>query len=263
MIFDTHAHYDDEAFNEDREEVLLKMQGMGVGTIVDIGESMESSHRALELAKAYDFMYCAVGVHPSKVENLTEADMEWIEETVKNEKKAVAIGEIGLDYHWPEPSLELQKKWFERQLRIAIDTNTPVVIHSRNAAKDTMDMIRAAHEAAISEGKELSGVMHCYSYSAEQAKEYVSMGFYLGIGGVLTYKNEKKLMKVVKAVPMENLVLETDCPYLTPEPHRGERNISWYLPEVIKKIAEFREMDTTEVEKKTEENARRLYKFEK
>ncbi len=188
MIFDTHSHYDDEAFDEDREALLYNMRTSGVERIVNVGADIVSSRTALALAERYDFMYCALGVHPSETGSLTEADMDWIREHA-NHKKVVAIGEFGLDYHWPEPDAATQKKWFYRQIELAKEVQLPIIIHSREAAAETM--------AVLTETKayECGGVIHCYSYSPEMAKEYVKMGFYIGIGGVVTFKNAKKLKK--------------------------------------------------------------------
>lgn len=252
MIFDTHAHYDDAAFDEDRENLLLSMEANGVGRIVNIGASMESSRATLDMISKYSFLYGAIGVHPSETAELTEEDMQWLKIHSQNEK-IVAIGEIGLDYHWPEPTPELQKKWFVRQIHLAREVALPMVIHSRDAAKDTLDILRAEH------AEEIGGVIHCYSYSKEPAKDYLDMNFYFGIGGVVTFKNARKLVETVEFVPMERIVLETDCPYLAPEPNRGKRNSSLNLSYVVEKIAEIKALAPEDVIKRTEENARNLY----
>ncbi|MBR1743462.1 MAG: TatD family hydrolase [Lachnospiraceae bacterium] len=252
MIIDTHAHYDDEAFLEDRETVFKEIKANGVGLVVNIGSTLASAKESVELAKQYDFIYAAVGVHPSEIEELTEEDMGWLFEASK-ENKVVAIGEIGLDYHYDEPDRELQKKWFIRQLKVAKETGLPVCIHSRDAAQDTLDIMKEWHSEGI------SGVIHCYSYGWEHAKVYLEMGFFLGIGGVVTFKNGKKLKEVVKNAPMESIVLETDAPYLAPTPYRGKRNHSGYLPLVAEAIAEIKGISKEEVIRMTEENAGRLY----
>lgn len=254
MIFDTHAHYDDEVFDEDREELFKKIQKEGVGIVVNIGASMESTKRSIELSEKYDFIYAAIGVHPSETADLTEEDMQWLARASALDK-VVAIGEIGLDYHYDEPPRELQKKWFIRQLDLAKEVQLPVCIHSREAAQDTLDIMQAAH------GEEIGGVIHCYSYGWDMAKIYLDMGFYLGIGGVVTFKNGKKLKDVVEKAPMERLVLETDAPYLSPEPYRGQRNSSDYLTYVASQIAELKGMTPEEVIRITEENAKKMYRI--
>ena len=255
MIFDTHVHYDDEAYDEDREDFLMHLAGKGVGTVVNVGASINTAKEAEALSRKYDFIYAAVGVHPSETAGLTEEDMEWLKKASAYDK-VVAIGEIGLDYHYDEPSKELQKKWFIRQLEIARETGLPVCIHSRDAAQDTLDIMKEEH------AEEIGGVIHCYSYSWEMAKIYLEMGFYLGVGGIVTFKNSKKLKEVVQKAPMERLVLETDAPYLSPEPYRGQRNSSDKLIYVADQIAELKHMTGEEVIQRTEENARRMYRIE-
>ena len=201
-IVDTHAHYDDEAFDGDRKELLSGLRSHGIGTVVNIGASMASCRTTLALAAEYPFIYAAVGVHPNETGELSEGDMDWLKAAAK-EKKTVAIGEIGLDYYWDEPDREIQKKWFVRQLELAKETGLPVVIHSRDAAKDTLDIMKSEHHG------ETGGVIHCFSYGVEIAKEYLDMGYYLGIGGVLTFKNAKKLKEVAEYAPLSRLVLET------------------------------------------------------
>ena len=252
MIFDTHSHYDDEAFDEDREALLYNMRTSGVERIVNVGADIVSSRTALALAERYDFMYCALGMHPSETGSLTEADMDWIREHA-NHKKVVAIGEFGLDYHWPEPDAATQKKWFYRQIELAKEVQLPIIIHSREAAAETM--------AVLTETKayECGGVIHCYSYSPEMAKEYVKMGFYIGIGGVVTFKNAKKLKKTVEELSLGDIVLETDCPYLAPEPMRGKRNDSSLLVHVAEKIAQLKRVSVDEVIDVTTKKAKKLY----
>lgn len=252
MIFETHAHYDDEAFIEDREELLLSMRDNGIGAIVNVGASLTSTKNTLELIKQYDFVYGAAGVHPSEVEELNEDNFEWLRK-VSQEEKIVAIGEIGLDYHWEEPEREIQKYWFERQLDLARELKKPVIIHSRDAASDTMDIMTQKH------AEEIGGVIHCYSYSAPMALSYVNMGFYIGIGGVVTFKNGKKMKDVVEAVPLEKILLETDSPYLAPEPYRGKRNSSLLLPYVVETIANIKQVSKEEIIEITKENAKRLF----
>ena len=255
MIFDTHAHYDDEAFDADRDELIKSLPENGITAAVDIGASPDSCRRALELAGRYEHIYAAIGIHPDDVGTLTEADMRWLEETAASEKKVVAIGEIGLDYYWDKERHEVQKYWFRRQLGAARKVRLPVVIHSRDAAQDTFDLLKEEH------AEELGGVIHCYSGSAEMAREYVKLGWYLGIGGVVTFKNAKTIKEVVAQTPLSHLVLETDCPYLTPAPHRGKRNSSLYLPLVVDAISAIKGITPEEVMEVTEQNARRMYRL--
>ena len=255
MIFDTHAHYDDEQFDIDREELLGSMKEAGIETIVDVGASIETTKKALDLAHKYDFIYAAVGVHPSEVEELDDNGLELLRQLSRDEK-CVAIGEIGLDYHWPDPAPELQKEWFIRQLDLARQEKLPVIIHSRDAAADTLDIMKAQH------AEEIGGVVHCFSYSKEIARQCVEMGFYIGIGGVLTFKNARKMVEVMEDIPMEKILLETDCPYLAPEPFRGKRNSSLYLPYVVQKMAEVKGISTDEVMSITKENARTMYRLQ-
>ncbi len=252
MIFDTHAHYNDEAFDKDREKLLDSFKENGVGNVVTIGACPDTSRTALELAKKYDFMYAAIGTHPYDIEKLNEEEIEWLIQT-SADPKVVAIGEIGLDYHYDEPDRKLQEYWFRRQVEVARQVKLPVVIHSRDAAEDTMNIIKD------SKCYECGGVIHCYSYSAEMAKEYVNMGFYIGVGGVVTFKNGKKLKEVVKTISIDNIVIETDSPYLAPEPHRGKRNDSTYLKFVVMTIAALKGISEEEVIRITEENARKMY----
>lgn len=253
MIFDTHAHYDDEAFDEDREALLNSMKEGGVGRIVNIGANMETSQRTVELTGQYDFMYGAVGVHPSDTGDMTQDDIETLREWSR-ESKILAIGEIGLDYHYPEPAREIQKNWFIRQLMLAQEENLPVVIHSRDAAADTLEILKEY-------GRGLGGVIHCFSYTKEMAAEYVKLGYYIGIGGVVTFKNARKLAEAVEVIPLERLVLETDCPYLSPEPHRGTRNSSLNLTYVAQTLAQLKGVSYDEIIGQTEQNAQAMYRI--
>ena len=254
MIFETHAHYDDSRFDDDREELLKKVHDSGVSPIINVGASIESTGTTLELAKTHDYIYAAVGVHPSDISGLNEDSFEWLREQT-NYAKTVAIGEIGLDYYWDkEPEVqEAQRYWFGRQLDLAKETGLPVIIHSRDAAEDTMQVMKE-HKA-----QEIPGVIHCYSYSRELAGEFVKMGYFIGVGGVVTFKNARKLVETVETIPMEHILLETDCPYMAPEPHRGSRNDSSNIPFVIEKIAQIKGISAAEVERITEENAYRLF----
>lgn len=254
MIFETHAHYDDESFNEDREKLIRSMPQKGIGRIINVGASIETTKTTLSLAEKYDFVYAAVGVHPSDISGLNEKTFAWLKEQTKNEK-TVAIGEIGLDYYWDkEPEVQkAQRYWFARQMELARETKLPVIIHSRDAAADTMEVMKQVQAESI------PGVIHCYSYSKEMAQEFIKMGYYIGVGGVVTFKNAKKLKETVQVIPLERILLETDCPYMAPEPHRGTRNESSNIPFVIDKIAELKGITPEEVERVTEANARRLF----
>lgn len=252
MIFDTHAHYDDEAFDEDREELLAGLFTHGIEAVTNVAASMKSAKTTLALAEKYPCIYGAIGVHPNETAKLEEDDMRWLTEQSSN-KKVVAIGEIGLDYYWDEPEREIQKKWFIRQLDLARQVKLPIIIHSRDAAKDTLDIMKAEAD------RELSGVIHCFSYGKEMAREYLNMGYYLGIGGVVTFKNARKVKEVVEYMPMEQLVLETDCPYLAPVPNRGKRNSSLNLPYVIQEISAIKGISEEKVIEITNHNAKKMY----
>ncbi len=253
-IFDTHAHYDDAVFDEDRETLLAGLREQGIARVVDIGASLDSCRKARALAEAHEDIYCAIGIHPSETGELREADLDWLRDQCRFEK-CVAVGEIGLDYHWEEPEPALQKKWFVRQLQLARELSLPVVIHSRDAAKDTVDLMTAEH------AEEIGGVVHCYSYTKETARIFLDMGFFIGIGGVLTFKNSRKLKEAAEYIPLERLVLETDCPYLAPEPHRGTRNDSRNLPYVVSALAQIKGVTEEAVRAAAWENAHRLYRL--
>lgn len=254
MIFDTHAHYDDRQFEEDREELLGSMRENGVELIVDAGSDIASWDKIEQLTDRYPFIYGAIGVHPDEVGELDEEKMKRMEQLLAREKM-VAVGEIGLDYYWDkEPEVQQkQRYWFVRQLALAQEADLPVIIHSRDAAEDTMQIMKKAREDGI------KGVIHCYSYSPEMAQEYVKMGYRIGVGGVVTFKNARKLVQTVEAIPLSAIVLETDCPYMAPEPHRGTRNDSRNIPYVIEKIAKIKGISAEEVEETTRENAFALF----
>lgn len=254
MIFDTHAHYDDSAFDTDRETLLSSLEEAGVKTVVNVGASLSGTRRTVELTEKYPFIYGAAGVHPDEVGALDETSFQWLKEQCLLEK-IVAVGEIGLDYYWDKENHELQKKWFVRQLHLAHELQMPVIIHSREAAADTMDILKQEYRPDI------PVVVHCYSYSPEMAREYIKMGYYLGIGGVLTFKNAKKLKEVVAESPMERLLLETDAPYLAPVPFRGKRNDSRKLIHVAEAIGQIKGIPAEEVIRITEENAYRFYRI--
>ena len=253
MIFDTHAHYDDRAYDDDREVVLSANEAAGIARVVNVAASMQSCITTLDLAKNNPNIYAAVGVHPSDTLPLTDEDMKLLEEYCK-EDKVVAVGEIGLDYYWDEPDRDIQKKWFVRQLELARRVSLPVIIHSRDAAADTLDIMKN-HNAG-----EIGGVIHCFSYGVEMAREYLDMGFFLGVGGVVTFKNGRKLKEVVEYAPLESIVTETDSPYLAPVPHRGARNTSANIPLVIEEIANIKGLPYEKVEEVLWDNALRLYR---
>lgn len=252
MIFETHAHYDDQAFDQDRDELLLSMESHGIQKIINVGASLRGVRDTVALTEKYPFVYGAVGVHPDEVGELTESHIEWMRGLCEREK-IVAVGEIGLDYHWDKEDHETQKKWFVRQMDLAKETDLPIIVHSRDAARDTLDIMKAER------ADRLRGVIHCYSYSKEMAREYMNMGYFLGIGGVVTFKNGKKLKEVVGYAPLDHLLLETDAPYLAPEPYRGNRNCSLYLTYVAQAIGEIKGVDPHTVMEVTRRNAEKLF----
>ena len=256
MIFETHAHYDDEKFDEDRVELLSHLlRENNIGNIVNVGASFRGCQDSLKLAETYENVYAALGIHPEELDDFTEENLSWIRENATN-PKVVAIGEIGLDYYWikDDEGRAKQRLWFKRQLELANEVDLPVIIHSRDAAEDTLNTI-----VEYNTHYNKKGIIHCYSYSKEIALEYTKMGWYIGVGGVVTFKNSKKLVETVKAIPIESIVLETDCPYMAPVPHRGERNSSINLKYVAEKIAELKEMNVADVERITYENALNIY----
>ncbi len=254
MIFETHAHYDDEAFKEDREELFSAFQENQITHIVNVAADVEGIKDTLALTEKYPYVYGTVGVHPNETEELNDSRLSWMKELCSNEK-IVAVGEIGLDYYYDKPHKETQKYWFEKQLILARDSGLPIIIHSRDAAKDTLDILQKYRWEGM------SGVIHCFSYGKEMAREFEKMGFFFGIGGVITFSNAKKLKEAVKYIPLENMVLETDSPYLAPVPFRGKRNTSLNLPVIAKEIAAVKNMTYEQVIAATYENARRLYRL--
>lgn len=254
MIIDTHAHYDSDSFAEDRDLLLASMQENGIGLIVNSCASVDDLQDTIDLMNKYDFVYGAVGVHPDDADKMTAETLEEIRR-LSHHEKTVAIGEIGLDYYWHKEKEEhlVQQKMFRAQMDIAREEKLPFIIHSREAAEDTLNIVKEYMAGGM-----YGGIIHCFSYGKEIAREYLSRGLYLGIGGVVTFKNAKKLKEVVAYAPLEQLVLETDCPYLAPEPYRGKRNSSLYLPNVAAAIAEIKGISVEEVIAQTEENARNL-----
>lgn len=277
-IFDTHAHLCDEAFDDEREAIIADLGAHGVGAFTEIGFDLPSSRAALALAERYPQVYAAVGFHPDHSDHLRDEDVETLRQMVENNQKIVAIGEIGLDYHYtregilrraaasgqgpdPEslatadPEPEIQKACFRRMLQLARALGLPINVHSREAAQDTYDLIVEEH------GYENSGIIHCFGYPVEMAERFVKLGLYVGVGGVVTFKNARKLKEVVARIPIERIVLETDCPYMAPVPKRGTRNDPRNLPYVVEEIAALRQMDPAEVIRITTENAKRVYRI--
>lgn len=250
MYFDTHAHYDDAAFDADRAELLAALPAAGVDFVIDPGCDVESSRRALELSEAHAHVYAAVGFHPEEIEKFTPAALDVLRRLAQHQK-CVAIGEIGLDYYWDDSRKKEQGELLDAQLRMALELNKPVIIHDREAHADCL--------AAVSKYPDLRGVFHCYSGSAEMAKLLLKQGWYLGFDGPVTYKNAKKALEVLEICPMERILVETDSPYLSPVPNRGKRNDSRNLSYIVQKIAEIKGLTAEEVAQCTAQNAKRLF----
>lgn len=257
MIFESHAHYDDRAFDEDRDMLLGSMQENGIEYVVNVSSSLGSVKRTLDLMDKYPFVYGALGIHPSDIEELNEESFEWIKAQFTH-PKAVAVGEIGLDYYWEkeEDVRQKQREWFARQLELAREIKKPVIIHSRDAAKDTYDVLET------NGGSGLRSVVHCFSYTKETAQMYLKWDYYFGIGGVVTFSNAKKLKEAVEIIPLERILLETDCPYLSPVPFRGKRNSSLNLPYVAQEIARIKGTDAETVMEVTKCNAKTFFGIE-
>ncbi|MEG9298892.1 TatD family hydrolase [Mangrovibacillus sp. Mu-81] len=252
MLFDTHVHLNAEQFNEDLEEVISRAKETGVGKMVVVGFDRPTIERAMELVERYDFLYASIGWHPVDAIDMTDEDLVWIEE-LSNHPKVVALGEMGLDYHWDKSPKETQKDVFRKQIHLAKKVKLPIVIHNRDATQDIVDILR--EEGA----EEVGGIMHCFSGSPEIAQECVDMNFYISLGGPVTFKNAKKPKEVAKEIPLERLLIETDCPYLAPHPNRGKRNEPAYVKLVAEQIAELKGISLEEVEAATTENANKLF----
>lgn len=252
MLFDTHAHYDARRFDSDRHELLASMQQNGVGRILNAGCDLESSRMAIELAHQYDFLYAAVGSHPDDADHVDGALVDTYRELAKD-KKVVAIGEIGLDYYYEDVPREQQKKAFRMQMELARELNLPVIVHERDAHGDGLEIVK--------DFPDVTGVFHCYSGSLEMARELVKLGWYVGFTGVLTFKNARKALEVAENVPLHRIVLETDCPYMAPEPYRGKRCDSTMLPRMAEKLAQLRDKTVEEIEQITWENGCRLFRL--
>ncbi len=255
MIFDTHAHYDDSKFDEDRNELLEDLHQNGVTYILNASASLESLEANIALAEKYEFIYIALGIHPEYADKMHEGILDKIRLLSKN-KKVVAIGEIGLDYYYGDPPRDIQREWFERQIELAKELSLPIIIHDRDAHEDTVKIIKKTN------ANEIGGIFHCFSGSTEMAMDMLDYNFHISIGGVVTFKNAKKVVEVVKAVPLDKLLIETDCPYLAPEPFRGKRNNSGYLIHTIDKIAEIKGISAQEVADITFSNAKKLFRIE-
>lgn len=254
LIIDSHAHYDSREFDQDRHQLLSSMPSQGIEAIVNVGASLTGNEKTVELMEQYPFIYGSIGVHPDEVGDLSEEKMSWLLSLCQKEKTK-AVGEIGLDYYWNKENKETQVKWFVRQMDLAKETQLPIVVHSRDAAKDTLDVMKGE------KAEKISGVIHCFSYSKEIAREYLNMGFYLGIGGVVTFPDAKRLKEVVDYAPLDYLLLETDCPYLAPVPHRRERNSSIYLTYMAEEIAKIKGVSPETVIEITNQNAKKLFRI--
>ena len=254
MLFDTHAHMDDRAFDADRETLLAALPEQGLALVMNPGCSLSSSRNADGLSRQYPYIYAAVGSHPDAADEVSEAVLEEYRKLCAANPKIKAIGEIGLDYHYEDIPRDLQKKAFRMQMALAAELNLPVIVHEREAHADALEI--------LDEFPTVTGVFHCYSGSAEMAKELVRRGWYIGFTGVLTFKNAKKAVEVAKAVPLDRLVLETDCPYMAPEPYRGKRNHPGYLYRMAEKLAEIKGIAPEEATQATLENGKRLYRID-
>ncbi|MEC0276647.1 MULTISPECIES: TatD family hydrolase [Peribacillus] len=252
MLFDTHVHVNAEQFNEDLEDVIERAKEAGVDNMVVVGFDRPTIIRAMELIETYDFMYAAVGWHPVDAIDMTEDDLQWIEE-LSNHPKVVAIGEMGLDYHWDKSPKDVQMEVFRKQIRLAKKVGLPIIIHNREATADIVNILKEE------EASRVGGIMHCFSGSAETALECVNMNFYISLGGPVTFKNAKKPKEVAAAVPLDRLLIETDCPYLAPHPYRGKRNEPSYVKLVAEQIAEIKQLSIEEVSRATTKNAKKLF----
>ncbi|MDQ0177916.1 TatD family hydrolase [Bacillus chungangensis] len=252
MLFDTHVHLNDEQFNEDVEEVIERARDNGVDTMLVVGFDRKTIPKALELAETYDFIYASVGWHPVDAIHMTDQDLIWLEELAAH-RKVVALGEMGLDYHWDTSPKSIQMDVFRKQIRLAKKVKLPIVIHNREATQDIITVLKEE------KAEEVGGIMHCFSGSPEIAKECVKMNFYISLGGPVTFKNAKKPKEVAKELPLEHLLVETDCPYLAPHPYRGKRNEPAYVKLVAEQIAELKEIPFETVALQTTRNAKKLF----
>lgn len=254
MLFDTHAHMDDRAFDTDRETLLTALPEQGIGLLMNPGCSLASSREAVKLARRYDYIYAAVGSHPDAADEVDDAVLAEYRTLREQEPKVKAIGEIGLDYHYEDIPRQVQQRAFRAQMALARELDLPVIVHEREAHEDGMKI--------VAEFPEVTGVFHCYSGSAEMAKWLVDRGWYIGFTGVLTFKNARKALEVAQALPLDRIVLETDCPYMSPEPFRGRRNDPGKLYRMAEKLAQLRGLSLEEVHAATMENGKRLYRID-
>lgn len=254
MFIDSHAHIDDGRFDEDREEIIEAIKKNDVELFINVGADLSSSIRSVRLSEEYDFIYASVGVHPHEADSMDDNTVDVLR-TFARKEKVVAIGEIGLDYHYDNSPRDIQRKRFREQIRLAKEIDLPIIVHSRDAAGDTMDILREEQDGS------LRGVLHCYSGSVEQAKEYIDLGFYISLAGPVTFKNARVPKEVAKEVDLDRLLIETDSPYLTPEPYRGKRNNPIYVRHVAEKIAELRDMPVEEIGKITSKNTKELFRI--
>ncbi|SHK51474.1 TatD family hydrolase [Tepidibacter formicigenes] len=252
MLFDTHAHLCDSRFKEDREDVIKKIKEEGIKYVLNPGADIPSSLKAVELSKKYDFIYAAVGVHPHDVKDINEDTISVLKGLAQNEK-VLAIGEIGLDYYYDNSPRDIQKKWFKRQIELANELKLPIIVHDRDAHQDTFDIIKNT------KSKDIGCVLHCYSGNVHLAREYIKMGCLISIAGPVTFKNNKKTQEVVREIPLEYLLIETDSPYLTPHPHRGKKNDPSYVRYIAEKIAIEKGISYEKVCEATMENGKRFF----
>ena len=251
MLIDVHAHYDDKRYNDDRDEVINKVKQSGIDRIINSGSSIRSSKTSAELAKKYDFIYATVGVHPHETDRTPDNTLDILADLLKN-KKVLAVGEIGLDFFHDFSDRNSQRLWFKKQMDVAAEVKYPAVIHDRDAHGECLEMAKR-YKGIV------KGIFHCFAGSVEMAKELVKLDYMMSFGGVVTFANAKTCREVIKEIPIDYILLETDCPYLAPHPHRGQRNDSGYLPLIAEKIAEIKDIATEEVITKTGENARRCF----
>ena len=252
MLFDTHAHLNDPAFDPDRAELLSGLPNQGIELVLNAGCSLKSSYDCIALAEQYPFIYASVGSHPDAADEVNEAVIEEYRKLCKHDR-VKAIGEIGLDYYYEDIPREVQLRAFRMQMELARETGMPVIIHERDAHQDGMTVVK--------EFPTVTGVFHCYSGSAEMARQLVNLGWYIGFTGVLTFKNARKAVETASSIPLERIVLETDCPFMAPEPFRGKRNDPGYLYRMAEKLAELRGISVDEVHSITTANAKRLYRI--
>ena len=250
MFFDSHSHYDDERFDADRDEILSSMNENGVSNIINVASDIPSSYSSIKIAEKYDFIYASVGVHPHEVKDMSESSLDEIR-NLSNHEKVVAIGEIGLDYYYDHSPRDEQKYWFKKQMDLAYELKLPVIIHSRDAMEDTINICK--------ESKIVGGIIHCFSGSAESAKIFLDLGYHISFAGPITFKNSKNLPKVAEIVPWDRILIETDCPYMAPEPHRGKRNSSLFIKHTAEAIAKIKGVDIDFVAKATSDNAKKLF----